>query len=237
MPNETTVTVRGEAQAEADPEIAVLAVTVEARDRERARVVDTLAVRTREIRAQITASGDAVQRIESRPVSVQPVFKDGKARGPSGFVGRAGFSVTVGDFAALGEIVTALAGEDMVTLAGPAWQLRPDSPVYRQVRMAAARDSIQRAHDYAEAFGGQISGLVEAADTGLLEGGPRPKVAFASASRRLSGGPGAGNYDEPPEIDLIPAPQTVYAQVEARFTMTRPTLGAASGTAEAGRPR
>ena len=235
MPNETAVTVRGEAQVDADPEIAVLAVTVEARDRDRGSVVDLLAVRTKEIRTLIAASGDAVQRVE-RPVSVQPVFKDGKSRSTIGFVGRAGFSVTVGDFAALGEIVTALAAEALVTLGGPSWRLRPDSPVYREVRMAAARDSIQRAHDYAEAFGGQITGLVEAADTGLLEGGPRPQAAFARASWRASGGSGSGGSDEPPEIDLIPAPQTVYAQVEARFTMTRPTLGAPSGTADAKRP-
>ena len=54
----------------------------------------------------------------------------------------------------------------MVTVTGPDWRLRPDSPVYRAARLAAAKDATQRAGEYAEAFGGRISGLVEAADSG-----------------------------------------------------------------------
>ena len=48
------------------------------------------------------------------------------------------------------------------------WALRPDSPVYRDARLAAARDAMVRAREYAEAFGGSIAGLIEAADAGLM---------------------------------------------------------------------
>jgi uncharacterized protein YggE len=44
------------------------------------------------------------------------------------------------------------------------WALRPDSPFYRDARLAAARDAKVRAREYAEASGGTIAGLIEAAD-------------------------------------------------------------------------
>jgi uncharacterized protein YggE len=64
--------------------------------------------------------------------------------------------------------VTSLSDEDLVSVAGPWWALRPDRPVYRDARLAAARDAMVRAREYAEAFGGGIAGLIEAADAGLL---------------------------------------------------------------------
>jgi uncharacterized protein len=162
-----------------------------------------------------------VEKLESGPASVHPVFKDGKARERvTGYVARAGFSVTVGDFAALGELVPRLGAEEMVAVTGPAWRLRPDSQAYRQVRLAAAGDAIQRAREYAEAFGGRVTGLVEAADTGLLAVGEAGPASFRTAA--LAGGM---EESELSEFDFEPARQTVHAQVEARFTMTAPQFG------------
>ena len=223
MPGETLITVRGEAQAEAEPEIAVLGVQAEARDKDRDRAVAVLAARLADLTGLARESGDGAARIESRPVRVRPVFKDAKARtAPAAFAAQGGFTVTLADFTVLGELVAALAREDLVTLTGPDWQLRPDSPVFREVRIAAARDSIARARDYAEAYGGRIIGLAEAADTGLLS---RPDGQWRSSgsARRMSS---RAEFPEPPEIDLMPAVQVVSAQVEARFVMTQPALGA-----------
>jgi len=41
------------------------------------------------------------------------------------------------DFTVLGELMARLADGELVTMAGPWWSLRPDSPVYRQARIAA----------------------------------------------------------------------------------------------------
>ena len=77
-----------------------------------------------------------------------------------------------------------------------------------------------RAREYAEAFGGGIAGLIEAADVGLLtspgEHGPRFRAMAASRATAFSGAPQA-------ELDFEPARQTVTAQVEARFAMVMPT--------------
>ncbi|HEY0934581.1 MAG TPA: SIMPL domain-containing protein [Trebonia sp.] len=126
------------------------------------------------------------------------------------------------DFTVLGELVARLADLELVTVAGPWWALRPDSPVHRQARIAAAGEATRRAGEYAEAFGGRLGDLIEAADTGLLDGqgghGGRESRGFAAAARP---GPG-GHPGEAPILDLEPVRQSVTAQVEARFVMTRP---------------
>jgi uncharacterized protein len=215
---EPVISVRGEASLEVEPEIAVIWVSVQARDPDRHRAVELLAGRTGTIEGTIKGFGEAIEKLESQPVSVQPVFKEGRSREKISFYfARAGFTVTVRDFTVLGDLVTGLAGADLVTVTGPEWRLRTDSPAYRAARLAAAQDATRRAGEYAEAFGGRITGLVEAADTGLLEAQPR-HVAFAAAKRPHP----AGGPDEGPAFDFEPAKQAVTAQVEARFTMTAP---------------
>ena len=217
---EPVISVRGEASLEVEPEIAVVWVSVAARDANRHRVVELLAGRTGRASDTVKGFGEAIEKLESQPVVVQPVFKDGRAREKvSGYYARAGFTVTVRDFAVLGELVTGLADADLVSVTGPDWQLRPDSPVYRAARLAAAQDATRRAGEYAEAFGGRITGLVEAADTGLLAAQPRHAAFAAQAMSRSAAA------DEGPEFDFEPAKQAVTAQVEARFTMTAPQFG------------
>jgi uncharacterized protein len=225
MPGETLITVRGEAHADAEPEIAILEVTVAARDRDRVRAVELLVARTRDLGDLFKEAGTGIARLASRRVQVQPLFKDAKVRtAAAGFLARGGFSVTFADFSLLGELVAVLAAEDLVTLSGPSWELRPDSPVYREVRVAAAKDSLARARDYAEAFGGRIVGLAEAADSGLLSSrSGDSRVMSAGSAGRMRPREAAGDAAE---IELIPAVQTVYACVEARYLMTSPVLTA-----------
>jgi uncharacterized protein YggE len=223
MPAEPVISVRGEATLEVDPEVAVVWVSVMARDKDRHRAVDLLAKRNGLVTGKIKEFGEAVEKLESGRVSVRPEFSGGKPRERvTGYVAQADLTVTVADFAILGELVAGLAGQELVAVTGPEWRLRPGSPVYRAARLAAAGDATQRAREYAEAFGGTITGLVEAADTGLLAPEVQPqrfvfssaRAAFATAAR-----PG-----DSPEFDFEPAKQTVTAQVEARFTMTAPSL-------------
>jgi uncharacterized protein YggE len=221
MPAEPVISVRGEATLEVEPEIAVVCVAVLARDADRHRAVELLAGRSSRVSDMIKGFGEAIEKLESQPVAVQPVFKDGRGREKvSGYSARAGFTVTVSDFAVLGELVTGLADADLVTVTGPDWRLRPDSPVYRAARLAAAKDATRRAGEYAEAFGGRISGLVEAADSGMM--GDAGHARFMAVARRA---PAAAMAGEAPEFDFEPAMQTVSAQVEARYTMTPPHFG------------
>jgi len=222
MATEPVISVRGEAVLEVEPEIAIVWVSVQARDKDRQRAVKLLAERNARVTAQIKGYGNAVEKLDSGLVTVRPEFKDGRARERiTGYVAQANLTATVTHFDVLGDLVVGLAGQDMVTVTGPGWQLKPGSPVHREARLAAVADATQRGREYAEAFGGTITGLIEAADTGLLAPQPEPGVFRAG----LAAPAAAQAYQAAPEFDFEPAKQTVSAEIEARFTMTAPSFG------------
>lgn len=213
------ISVRGEAQLEVEPEIAVVSITVQARDRDRRTVLDRLVARNKQVLDLAAGYGDAVEKTESGPASAYPELKKGDSERVSRYSGQASVRLTVRDFTVLGELVSRLATLELASVAGPWWALRRDSPVYRQARIAAAQDATVRAREYAEAFGGRLGELIEAADTGLLSSqasaphpGPRAYAMRAAA---------ASMAPEEPSLELEPVRQTVSAQVEARFTMVQ----------------
>jgi len=213
------ISVRGEVTLDAEPEIAVISVSVQARDRDRRAVLDRLATRNTHLAGLIREYGEAVEKLESGPASVYPDVKQ-KQRGErvAQYLGNASMQVTIRDFTVLGELVTRIADGELVSVTGPWWSLRPDSPVYRKARIAAAGDATRRAQEYAEAFGGQLGPLLEAADTGLLTGhadaAVHPRASFAARGA-------AQAYDaEPAGLDFEPVKQSVTAQIDARFGMT-----------------
>jgi uncharacterized protein len=226
MATDPVISVRGEAVLEVEPEIARIGVTVMARDKDRHRAVARLAERTRAIAAMITDYGDAIEKLESHAIGVRPEFKVAKAReNVAGYVASSGFALTVVDFGVLGELVPRLAAAELVSVTGPDWEVRPDSPARREVRLRAARDAIARAGEYAEAFGGRLTGLVEAADTGLMteqRQGRFVSTSAMAASRLVAA-------DDAPDFDFVPARQVLSAQVDARFTMSPPEFGKREG--------
>ena len=223
MNGQPVISVRGEASLEVEPEIAVVSVTVQARDRDRETVLRRLADRNREITGLIKGYGEAVEKLESGPVSVRPELKEKRAgERVAGYLGQASTQVTIRDFTVLGELIVSLADAELVTVDGFWWALRPYSPAYREARLAAAHDATARAREYAEAFGGSLADLLEAADAGLLTAHARQDRWQFSGARGAAGRASGKAESAPPELDLEPARQTVSAQVEARFTMTRP---------------
>jgi uncharacterized protein YggE len=221
MNGQPVISVRGEALLEVEPEVAIMNVAIEARDRDRRTVLDRLASRNQHVTDLIKRYGEAVEKLESGPASVRPEITDKKASERiAGYLGRASVRITVRDFTVVGELVASLSQENLVTVAGPWWALRPDSPVYRDARLAAARDAMVRAREYAEAFGGGIAGLIEVADAGLLTSPGEHGSGFQARAGAFAVGLASGASQA--ELDFEPARQTVTAQVEARFAMTVP---------------
>jgi len=227
MPAEPVISVRGEAALEVEPEIAVVWVAVMARDANRHKAVDLLAGRSGRVGDMIKGYGEAIEKLESGPASVYPDIKH-KERGErvARYLGRASARVVIRDFTVLGELMARLADAELVTVAGPWWSLRPDSPLYRQARMAAARDATRRAGEYAEAFGGQLGGLIEAADVGLLSGHSDQGVVFRASAAAGSRAPALAG--EPPSLDFEPVKQTVSAHLDARFGVVLPGVPTAA---------
>ncbi|WP_324276484.1 SIMPL domain-containing protein [Blastococcus brunescens] len=76
-------------------------------------------------------------------------------------------------------------------------------------------DAVRRARQYAAAFGGRLTGLLEVSDTGL-GGGLRVAASMASMARFES---------SDLQLDLTPPRQEVQGAVEVRFAMSAPDSG------------
>jgi uncharacterized protein YggE len=221
MSAEATVSVRGEAVLRVAPEVAVVSAGVEVRDQDGRAAVASLAEVCQELDRTIRGYEAAIEELEQAPVTVRPEYREGDPREPVvGYVAGTSFTATVRDFTTLSELVVTLAARDLVTVTGPWWRLRSDSPAYREARLAAAHDASSRARDYAEAYGGRVIRLLQLTDSGMMRGGEsagmRPMAAAAMGGARV---PAPAPM---PRFDFDPVEQTVYANVEARFAITVP---------------
>jgi uncharacterized protein YggE len=215
MTNVPTIAVRGESNREVDPEVAEFHVIVGSQDRDRATTLQRLTERVEAVRGVLAGFADAIERHETSRLSVRTLQK--RSEKITGYAGYASTTVVVKDLDRVGELMLRVADLDRVQVDGPHWSLRPGSPVYRMAREAAIGEAIVRAREYAHALGARVTGLVELTDSGM-SGGPTPQRAMFAMAR-------GGSYDgSTPELELDPQVQHVYANVEARFTISPPTV-------------
>ena len=217
------ISVRGEALLTVEPEVVDLTVVVATHAKERREAFERLVKRNDEVLALLRSYGDSVERIESSGVAVHPeVRKGGRDEKVRSYRGAVRVEVRIADFAVLGEIVARVADLDAAHLEGPQWRLRRTSPVYRKARTRAVGEARTRAEDYAEALGSRITGLIELADSGLMQSERTRTTAAQYVNRAVASPIGSFGSTEPPTLDLEPVMQEVRASVEARFYATQP---------------
>ncbi|MFJ6795854.1 SIMPL domain-containing protein [Streptomyces sp. NPDC091268] len=221
-PDVPRVAVRGEARLEVDPEIARIGITVSARGTDRRTALEDLTRRNNTVLDLVKSYGDPVEKIETGTFSITPeLTRHGRGERVRAYHGRVHLTAELSDFTTLGELTTRLADLDLTQVDGPWWALRPTSPAHGEARRQAVLEAVQRAREYAAALGAELAALVELADLGAenaLPFGAAPGSGMRTMA--FSGSEDAG----PPPLDLEPQRQTVYAQVNARFTMTPPRL-------------
>jgi uncharacterized protein YggE len=208
------VVVRGEAMLLVDPEIAELWVAATGRARDRQSALERCRARQDDVTAVVTAAGGAVEVVETSGVSVYRELRD--RRGDGDQVASVHTRLIVGRLDEVGDLVVALGRLDDVSVSGPSWRLRPDSPAVERARLAAVRDAMRRARQYAAAFGAELTALLEVGDTGLSGDGVI-RVAAAVGGVAPFG-------DSELRLDLTPARQEVHGAVEVRFAMSAPDL-------------
>jgi uncharacterized protein YggE len=217
------ISVRGEALLTVEPELVDLTVVVSAQAKDRREAFERLVKRNDEVLGLLRSYGDSVDKVESSGVAVHPeVRKGGREEKVRAYRGVVRVEVSIADFAALGEIVSRIADLEAAHLEGPRWRLRRTSPVYRKARTRAVAEALTRAQDYAEALGARIIGLIELADSGLMQTEVHRAPHPVFQPRAAASGGGFGSSPEPPVLDLEPASQEVRASVEARFCATQP---------------
>lgn len=220
-PDTPLITVRGEAHHEVDPEIARIDITVTARGTDRRTTLADLTTRNQHTLDLARSYGQDIEKLETGTLTITPqLTTKGRHERISSYHGTVRTTATISDFTALGELTTRLADLDLTTVTGPWWGLRPASPAHRDARRHAVHDAVRRAREYADALGARLVALLELADQDVDTPGPFPRAtAGAMRSARFAGEP-----EPPAALDLEPQRQTVYAQVNARFTITRPDL-------------
>ncbi|MEU8435370.1 SIMPL domain-containing protein [Streptomyces sp. NPDC029216] len=222
-PEVPRVAVRGEARLEVDPEIARIGITVSARGTDRRSALDDLTRRNNTVLDLVKSYGDPVEKLETGAFSITPeLTRHGRGERVRAYHGTVHITAELNDFTALGELTTRLADLELTRVDGPWWALRPTSPAHGEARRQAVLEAVQRAREYAHALGADLAALVELADLGAENAAPLAMAAPAGAYRSMTFA-GAEDAGAPP-LDLEPQRQTVYAQVNARFTMTPPRL-------------
>jgi uncharacterized protein len=226
MAQHPVLAVRGEAVVEVDPEIARIEVSVAAVGSDQPKTLQLLNERAAAVDKVLASFPDAIEKTETRGVRVGPQLTSRATRGqPMNYHGAVYHAITVTGFDRLGELMAQLSEQDQAEVGGPWWALRPGSPVHGRVRVAAVRDAVLRARDYAAALGSELSGVVEVADARLLSDSRGQAEVIGQQSARL---PHRVRASAPEDfsIDLVPAKQVVRATVEARFTIGEPDLAA-----------
>ncbi|MEU5978990.1 SIMPL domain-containing protein [Streptomyces sp. NPDC047315] len=220
-PDAPRVAVRGEATLEVDPEIARIAITVKARGSDRRSALEDLTRRNLAALELIRSYGEAVEKLETGAFSITPeLSRHGRGERVRTYHGRVHLTAVLADFTALGELTTRLADLELTSVDGPWWGLRPDSSAHGDARREAVLEAVQRAREYAGALGAELAALVELADLGA----EAPMAYAPPAPGAMARGYGGASVEAAPALDLEPRRQTVYAQVNARFTITPPRL-------------
>lgn len=224
-PDQPRLAVRGEARLEVDPEIAHLSITVTARGKDRRAALEDLTRRNTTVLELARGYGNAVEKLETGALSITPeLTQRGRDEKIRAYHGRVHITAVLNDFTALGEFITRVGDLDMTRVGGPWWALRPTSPAHGEARRQAVREAVQRAREYADAVGAELAALVELADIGAENAAPVGYARRGAAAPPAPGGFAGATAAPPPAMDLEPQQQTVYAQVNARFTMTPPKL-------------
>jgi uncharacterized protein len=214
MNEDPQVVVRGEAVLTVPPEVAELAVAVRVSARDRQTALERCGARSAEVARIVTAAGDAVETADTAAVSVHVERYD---QGPGTPVASVQTRLVLARPEAAGRLSTALGELEDVMVDGPWWRLRPGSRAPEEARLAAIDDAVRRARLYAGAFGAELVGLVEIADTGT-------RVSHAGRAGLADEvvGVAAALEAGAPALELTPQQLRVHGSVEVRFVMSAP---------------
>jgi uncharacterized protein len=210
------VTVRGEAQLEGPPDLAGLSHALHASGDSAEAVRAQLATGSQAVAALLERFAGALERHSTSGLHVSPTFNHRNPTKITGYTGTISTSLVVSDFDALSELLMALSALPSSQVDGPWWSLRPDNPMYREVRLAAIAEARRRAEDYAAAFGATVSELVEVSD---LDGMGVPMRMKGMAMEAMDFGGESFAFE--------PALQTVSGSVTVRFTLRGGSTGPA----------
>ena len=208
------VTVRGEAELQGPPDLATVTCSLHASGSSAEIVRGELAQGSQAVAELLEQFSSALERHSTSGLHVSPEFHRRAPSKITGYRGTFSSTIVVADFEALSSLLLGMSQLPDCQLDGPWWSLRPDNPMFREVRLAAIADARRRADDYAAAFGATVAELVEVSD---LEGGGFPRGPMSMAMGKMAVDDATFAFE--------PAEQTVSGQVTVRFTVRGGSAG------------
>jgi len=221
--SEILIKVRGSHSVEVAPERGVVSAEIRFDGASPEPVMERLQRGLHDVRTELERLEQAgaierflIQRV--RTSADRPWHKDGK-RLPLVHRAAVGLSVEFIDFKVLAAWVGRTAGAEGLGVNHVTWRLTKDSrlKVERDVRQEAVRQAKVRAQDYADALD---LGPVEVRS--INDVGVSGDVSYASAAMAMPAPPaGMARESAAPDLAFDPDDISVYAEVEAAFTVAR----------------
>jgi uncharacterized protein len=211
------IVVRGEAQQQAPADLAGLSVVVQVDHAEQ----DAAFRRASEVAALVDtvleAHAAALGTRQAAVVVVRPTTRwvDGEEQRTGWRAARA-TSLDVIDLSLVTPLLAELVAAGAI-VHGPFWRLRPDHPVYDEVRGLAAANAHQRAEAYASALGLRVGRVDWVAEPGLRLADHVGGADGWIASQTLARGGAAADGS----VEVAQAELTVTAAVEVGFAIER----------------
>lgn len=220
--SEVLIKVRGSHSVEAPPERGVVAGEVRFDGPAPEPVMERLQRSLHGVRAELERleQDGAIERFvvqRVRTSAERPWHQEGK-RLPLVHRASVGLVAEFLDFPALATWVGRTAGDDGLAIHQVSWRLTKDSrlKVEREVRQEAVRQAKVRAQDYADALD-----LGPVAVRSINDVGVSREVAYASVAMDMEMAPAGArkSVSAAPELAFDPDDISVYAEVEAAFTV------------------
>lgn len=201
--------VRGTAHLEVAPDYAEAHVSILGRDAEQAVATGRVQSALADLRTALEGVRAVVHLDLSQLTVTQEYTWDDSTRTqvPGQWIGRVAGTVRIQAESA-NEVLPSLLGSG-AQLDYVSWMLDPDNSAYRQARTAAVHDAARAADDFAAAVGQPLGPLISLSDPGMAPVGA--PIARAHSLGATADDGAASN------IDLMPAPITVSAEVNAVF--------------------
>ena len=182
MPPQREISVNGEGSVDAAPDMAtiMLGVTNDAEVAGDAMAATSEGVA--KILERLTVMGIAEADIQTRDISLNPIWNDSSSSGGQnrigGFVASNMVMVRVRDLSKLGEVMEAVIGDGANQFNGLQFSVEKPKPLEDEARRRAVKDAMEKAQLLAEAAGVTLGEVRSITDIGG-GGGPRPMMMAA----------------------------------------------------------
>lgn len=183
--NPRKITVTGESTLQVAPELATISLGVTEEAEEAAAAMSAVAERMQAVIARLKDAGIAAEDMQTRQVSMQPVwsqdrsYDSGGRREITGFEASSTLMVRVRDLSELGPVLDTVLQAGANRFQGLSFGVSDPSAVADQIRGEAVKDAIRKAQQLAEAAGMELGPVRSISEHG--GSGVRPMMAMEMA--------------------------------------------------------